>query len=321
MKTDLWYDHFLDSLYEKYPHKAQLTEALMEILSIERESAYRRLRKEVIFPIYEMVKIAKAWNISLDALIGVSKKQTHPFRLQVLKYLNPSKEDISKMEEMIDFLNQFASSTDAEYMEVTNTLPRTLVTGFPQLARYSIFKWMYQYGTDNNVYPFAKVIPSEKVRRIGLDYHACIKKVANVSYIWDPMLFKFLTNDIKFFASIYLISEEDKKLIKEELLSFLDYLSEVSYKGCFPETGNQVNLYISQINLDTNYSYFYSEDIKVCRIRTFLKHEMSSSDMEMTENFKKWMQLKKRSSIQISGVDEPKRIGFFMKQRQLIEEL
>ena len=321
MTTNLWYDRFLDSLYEKYPQKAQLTEALMDLLSIERESAYRRLRKEVIFPIHEVVKIAKAWNISLDTLIGVKTKLSHPFRLQTYKYISPSKLDLTELDGTIDFVEQFASSPDAEFMEVTNTLPRSIFTRFPQLARYNIFKWMYQYGVDDNVHPFAQVIPSDRIRQIGHDYHNAITKVANVSYIWDPMIFNYLVNDINFFSSIYLLTEDDKKLIKDDLLAFLDYMSEVSYKGCFPETGNQVNLYISQINLDTNYSYFYSEEIKVCRIRTFIKHEMSSSDLEMTENFKRWMQLKKRSSVQISGVDEQKRIGFFMKQREIINAL
>jgi len=321
MKTDLWYERFLDALYEKYPQKNQLTEALMGLLSIERETAYRRLRKEVIFPIHEMVKIAKAWNISLDALIGVKAKHIHPFRLQTLKYVNPAKEDLAEMDSFISFLNLFASFPDAEFMEVTNVVPRSLFTGFPQLARYNIFKWMYRYGTEEKVYPFAQVIPTEKIRQLGRDYHAGIKKVASVSYIWDSLLFECLVNDINFFASIYLITEEDKKLIKDELLAFLDYMSEVSYKGCFPETGNQVNLYISQINIDTNYSYFYSEEIKVCRVRAFVKHEMASTDVEMVENFKKWMHLKKRSSIQISGVDEPKRIEFFMKQREIVNDL
>lgn len=321
MKTDLWYDHFLDSLYEKYPQKSELIEALMDLLSIERESAYRRLRKEVIFPVQEVVKIAKNWNISIDALIGVKSSFSHPFRLQTLKYISPSKDDGKEMDAFIDFLNLFAASTDAEYMEVTNTLPRSLVVGFPLLSRYIIFKWMYQYGAEDDVYSFAQVIPSEKVRQIGNDYFAGIKKIANVNYIWDSKVFSYLINDIKYFTSIYLISEEDKEMIKNELFAFLDYMSEVSYKGCFPETGNQVNLYISQLNLDTNYSYFYSEEIKVSRIRTFIKHEMSSTDIGMAENFKKWMHLKKRSSVQISGVDEPKRIEFFMKQREIIENL
>jgi hypothetical protein len=319
--NNVWYDNFLDSLYERYPQKAQLTEALMDLLTIEREAVYRRLRKNVMFPFHEAVKIAKTWNISIDAIIGTGTGHLHPFRMQTLKYISPSKEDMDAMYSLVDFLKRFASSPDSEYMEVTNTLPHSLFTGFPELARYYIFKWTYQYGMENDTYSFAQVVIPEKIRQITDSYYNTIKNVANISYIWDPMVFNYLVNDVRYFASIYLISEEDKELLKIELLAFLDYMSEVSSKGCFPETGNKVNLYISQINLDTNYSYFYSKDTRLCRVRTFIKHEMFSTDVEMTENFKKWLNLKKRSSIQISGVDERQRIEFFMRQRQLIDSL
>ncbi|MDR1633196.1 MAG: hypothetical protein LBR97_10055 [Dysgonamonadaceae bacterium] len=319
--NNLWYDSFLNSLYEKYPQKAQLTEALMDLLAIEREAVYRRLRKNVMFPFHEVVKIAKVWNISIDAIIGANTKHTHQFQLRTLKYISPSKEDMEAMDDFIDFLNRFASSPDSEYMEVTNTLPRSLFTGFPELMRYYIFKWMHQCGMENNIFPFAQVVPSEKIWQLGSRYSGSFKSVVNVSYIWDPMVFNYLVNDIKYFTSIYLITEEDKELLRKELFTFLDYMSDVSSKGCFPETGNQVNLYISQINLDSNYSYFYSKNYRVSRMKAFVKHELSSTDGEMTENFKKWLNLKKNSSIQISGVDERRRIEFFMKQRQLIENL
>ncbi|GAB6012539.1 helix-turn-helix domain-containing protein [Viscerimonas tarda] len=316
-----WYDNFLDSLYERYPHKAQLTGALMDLLTIEREAVYRRLRKDVMFHFHEAIKIAKAWNISIDAITDVDTGYVHPFRLHTLKYINPSKEDIEAMSAFVDWLNRFVSFPDSEYMEVSNTLPRSLFIGFPQLMRYYIFKWMYQYGTESDIYPFARVIPSEEIHQIGISYGNSHKNMADVGYIWDPLIFNYLVNDINYFTSIYLITEEDKELLKKELLAFLDYLSDVSSRGCFPETGNRVNIYISQINIDTNYSYFYSKDTRISRIRTFIKHEMYSTDTGMTENIKKWLNLKKRASIQISGVDEPKRIEFFIKQRQLISEL
>jgi hypothetical protein len=37
--------------------------------------------------------------------------------------------------------------------------------------------------------------------------------------------------------------------------------------------------------------------------------------------FRKWMQLKKRTSMHISGMDEKSKIEFFMKQRQTINTL
>ena len=319
--NDTWYDCFLEALYKKYPQKSQLTEALMDLLSIEREAVYRRLRNDVVFPANEIVKIASSWDISLDEILHINSPQTQLFKLLIVQYINPSKQEFDDLQQLINFVDNFSGSPNAEYMEVSNALPKSLVTGYPILDRYYIFKWVYQYTTDENVLPFSQVVHFEKVRQLGLAYHKMIKRIPTVYYIWDNMLFNYLVSDIKYFVSIYLITEEEKQLIKNELYALLDYMSEVSGKGCFPETGNSVNLYISQINIDTNYNYFYSDTIKVSRVRAFVRYEIASTNEEMATNFRNWMQLKKRSSVQISGVDEKRRIEFFMQQRQLIDSL
>ena len=59
---EIWYNHFMKVLFAKYPKRAQLLEALMHLLQIEREAAYRRLRKDVPFAIQEIVKISAAWH-------------------------------------------------------------------------------------------------------------------------------------------------------------------------------------------------------------------------------------------------------------------
>jgi hypothetical protein len=98
-------------------------------------------------------------------------------------------------------------------------------------------------------------------------------------------------------------------------------MDEVAARGCWPETGNKVSLYISQINIDTNYSYYYSEFVTLCRVHAFAKNEIFTYDQGMVENFRNWMQSKKKSSVQISEADEKNRITFFMKQRELVDTL
>ena len=316
-----WYDYFIEALYKKHPQKSHLTEALMDLLAIEREAVYRRLRNDVAFTAHEIVKIASAWDISLDEILGIHSQQIQMFKAVLLQYVNPSKQEIQAMRRMIDFLETFSAVPTAEYMEVSNVLPRSLITGYPFLARYYIFKWACQYNNDDNILPFCRVAHSDQIRQIGLDYYRVIKQIPITNYIWDYKLFDYLVSDIQYFTSIYLITEDEKQLIKNDLLALLDYMSEVSSKGYFPETGNNINLYISQLNIDTNYNYFYSDTTKLCRIRAFVKYDFSSTNEEMTTNFRSWMNLKKRSSINISGVDEKSRIEYFMKQRQLVETL
>jgi len=320
MANDIWYEHFLEILYKKYPNKAQLTQALMDLLSIEREAVYRRLRQDVMFPFNEIIKIASAWNVSIDEIIGV-KSGYVSFHMRSINYLDPSEEEVSFLQYVIQTINNLKDFPEADFMEVCNRLPRPLFAGFKYLNQFYIFKWMYQYGNEKNIAPFSQTIISEKKLQITDDYYRAVKNIPNTSFMWDHMLFDYLARDIRYFHSVMLITDEEKELIKQDLYALLDYMSEVARKGCYPETQNKVNLYISQLNIDTYYSYTYTQEVKVCFIHVFDKYEIYTFDSEMATNFKAWMQLKKRTSVQISEVDERSRIEYFVKQRQIIDNL
>ena len=320
MENYIWYDNFIEALYQRYPKKQMLAQQLMDLLFIEREAVYRRLRKDVIFTFHEIVKIASTWNISLDEITGVNSGHVS-FLMRPVNFLAPSEKGLSLVRETVNYFEELDPSGDSELMEICNKLPRTLVAGFPFVNRFYLFKWAYQYGQEETDVLYSQTIVPERMRRVMHDYSLAIKNVANMNYIWDHMIFEYLIRDIQYFHSILLITDEEKELIKENLYALLDYISEVASKGCFPETKNKVNLYISQINIDTNYSYFYTENFKICRVHVFNKHEIYTYDPEMINNFRTWMQLKKRSSVQISEVDERSRIEFFMKQRQLVDNM
>lgn len=320
MEDVTWYDIFVENLYKKYPKKTHLVQALINLLGIEREAVYRRLRKEVMFSIAEVVKISSAWNISLDEIIGINPGQVF-FQMRQMNYLIPQEEEINFLRYVIKSIDALKDSPDTEFMDICNKLPRQLVAGYEYLNQFLLFKWTYQYSTDNEVIPFSKIIISEEKRQLTKEYYQAIKQVPNTSFIWDRRVFEYLVNDIQYFCSIYLITKEEKELIKKDLLDLLDYMLEVANKGRYPETQNKVTLYLSQINVDTTYSYTFTTEANICYIHVFEKYELYSFHAEMVANFKTWMQLKKRTSIQISEVDERSRIEFFTQQRQLVERL
>ena len=44
MKKELLYDNLLNAIKEKFPQKTNLVNALVDLLCIEKEAVYRRLR-------------------------------------------------------------------------------------------------------------------------------------------------------------------------------------------------------------------------------------------------------------------------------------
>lgn len=320
MENDMWYDVFMDILYKKFPKKAQLTQELMDLLELEREAVYRRLRGDVFFTAHEVAKIVSAWGISIDEIAGINSEQ-FSFQMKIMNYLEPSKEEQAFMRNIIQAIHYFQDSPDAELMDICNKVPHSLLAGFEYLNQFYLFKWKYLYGGENEVVPFSQVLMSKAEQQIMADYYQAIKQIPNSSFIWDHKIFEYLINDIKYFTSIHLITDIEKEHLKEELYNLLDYMLDVANKGCYPETENKVNLYISQLNVETNYTYTFAPKAKICFVIAFEIYEIFSLNSEMVSNFMTWMQLKKRTSTQISEVDERSRIEFFTKQRQLVDNL
>jgi hypothetical protein len=322
MKNTVYYDLFLDAISKKFPHKSQLVKELVKLLRIEREAVYRRLRKVVSFTMEEVVKISLNWNVSIDNIIFCTPRHIHPIQLNLLRYVNPSETDLHEMENFISALESVKNHPESEYMEVSNLIPGALFSGFQHLARYYTFQWLYRYGGNQTPCPLSLVIQSDKIRQMELAHFNGIANIANVQYICDSQLLESLVRDIKYFESIYLIMPEETQLIKKDIAAWLNFMEEILIKGCFPNTKNQVlNFFISNTDIDTGYAYFSSANKKISMIRTFIMNVAATEDAELCENIKTWIQLKKRASVQISGVNEKWRIDFLNKQRKLIESL
>ena len=315
-----WYDIFIETLYKKYQRKTELIQALMDLLFIEREAVYRRLRREVLFSVYEMAKISKAWNISLDAIMGTNSGNI-PFQLQQMNCINPSKDELEQFRHILQILQSIKDYPDTEFMEICNKLPYQITAGYEYLNRFCLFKCIYQYGNDTEVVPFSKTVISSEKAQYTTEYDKVIKQVPSSSFIFDRRLFEILVSNIRYFYSIRLITAEEKDLIKKDLFNLLDYLLDAANNGCYPETKKKVSLYISEINIGTNYSYTFSKEVQICYVHVFEKYKIYTIEKEMVTNFRRWMQLKKRSSIKISVVNERCRIEYFAKQRQIVDTL
>jgi len=320
MEAMMWYDAFIETVNKKYPKRSKMIKELMELLSLEREAVYRRLRKEVHFSAQEIVMIASSWSLSLDEITGINVGKV-TFQMRTMNYLEPSKDEVGFLRYVIHSIDYLKNFPTTEFMDICNKLPRQLLAGYDYLNKFHLFKWLYQYGNKKGPISFSNTTISEEKSNIAKEYYHAIKQVPNNSFIFDSKIFDYLVSDIKYFCSINLITEKEKELIKKDLQDLLEYLWEVANKGYYPETKNKVNLYISQLKVDTGYSYTFTPDINICYIHVFEKFQIYSFHTEMVANFMTWMQLKKRTSVKISEVDERSRIEFFTQQQELINSL
>lgn len=320
MKYDILYSSFLEKIAQKIPQKTELVDMLANMLCIGKEAVYRRLRKEVPFTFYEVMVISKQLDISLDSLKMDSLPTSKPFTLKLIEYINPAESDFALMEEMTAIMKSFKKGRDPEAGEITNILPQPLYVSYENVFRFYLLKWKYQSNKSHAAVPFKDIVIVDKLRKTQEEYVTWAKRL-HAEYIFDELLFNYLVANVKYFYSIGLMTNEEVLLVQQDLLKILDEIDTLSRTGYFKETGKKVNIYISSINIDTNYVCISAPDFQLTIIKAFLLNGVASTDMATFEEVKRWMRSVKQQSISITEGGEKERVGYLTKQRKLIEGL
>jgi hypothetical protein len=321
MKKDNLLRHFLEVLEKKIPEKTKLVEKLMEILFMEKGAIYRRLRGEVPFSFYEVVNIAEKLDISLTNFVYSDSVRMDRFELNMLDYIKVSNADYNHWEKYISLISSSNSDPNSELAESSNSLPIAIYGKFDSISKFFLFKYQYLNSEIENRISFSDLVVTERLDRVIKAYFKASKNFAKNIYIWDYSIFQYFVTDVHFFSGINLISEDDIQLIKEDLFALLDYVERLTFKGYFEETGNPVSFYISDVNLDADYSYVQINDIHISRIRSFILNSVASSNHYSFYKIKNWINSLKRSSTLINHSGAVYRADFFEKQRKIISEL
>ena len=262
MKQEVLHDNLLKAIREKIPHEENLANVLGNLLCIGKEAIYRRLRGDVPFTLLETAQISKEMNISIDGILESVSPKSRPFQLKLTEFINPLEIDLDMMDNFVDVFRSIEPNAYSEAASSTNILPQALYLKYKFLTRFYLFKWKAQHDGLNAVQPLHEIIFPERMVQIQKNFVIETQRVKDSCYIFDNMIFVYLINDIKYFSSVNLISDDDVRELKEELYQFLDYTERLAARGKF-DNGNRISFYISNINFDTTYSYVQTRKCKL----------------------------------------------------------
>lgn len=321
MKTDFLYGNILDAISSKIPNKRMLAITLAEILNIEMEAVYRRLRGEVAFSFYEIAVISSILGISLDDMMGTGYSLYRPFRLRLIDYADSMEIDYKMLEQNIYIHNLGKDDKTSKIMDCSSVLSPSLYLGYKAISRFFLFKWIYQSRDAEEKIRYNDVYPTERLKKIQERSVNTAKLINQTFYIWDPLIFNYLVNDIRYFISINLLAKDDLLLLKKDLLHFLNDMEMLAAKGRFDDTGNSIYFYISSMNLDTSYCCIEVKHLRISLIRAFTLNAAVSLDYKTYEQISGWLLAILKSSTLISVSGSWQRTTFFGKQRKIINAL
>lgn len=247
MNTDVLNTNLIEVMKNKIPDGVNLANTLMDILYIGKEAVYRRLRGEVPFTLNEASIISKKMGVSLDQIVGISYTNNAMFDLNLLHYSEPIKTYYTIISHYLELFESLRYDLTSELSTASNMIPQTFYLKYDNLSKFRLFKWMYQNEKVNCVKYFSELNLSDELKQAQKDFVNATQYIQTTNYIWDSMMFVNLVNDIKYFASIHLITDEEVIKLQEELLMLLDDLENIAAKGKF-NTGKNVRIYIYPIS-------------------------------------------------------------------------
>jgi len=313
---------FLDILVEKYPQKKELSHLLMDILPIEKEAIYRRLRGEVPFAINELGVVAEALDISVDRLIGYMHVDFIP-RSKKYPELNTDDENQNyrALVNYVEKIKEISAQPYSKHVHAMSYLPLGVCASYPYLLKFKIYMYFHLYGEIDSLKTYKSLELSDKVKKTFAQMGYYLDRISQTSYVWERSLLPHLIENIRYFIAIKLLTPEDIRALKEDLTRMLDDLENSAIKGIFKNTGNKFSLFISSVHMGFTHGYLWSEKSCVSITSMYIIQTFASFDEATCKHTEESIYSLSKLSTLISITGEKERLAFFREQRKLLELL
>lgn len=320
MNTDTLNKNLLDIVKVKLPDGTNIANVLMDILFIGKEAVYRRLRGEVPFTLYEASLIAKKLKISVDNILGLESNSDSIFmELKSQRYYEIQEMDYNMFEEYLEILNIMKEEPYSEFVYCSNLFPLYPTLKSELFSKFYSFKWMYLNMDTKDMKCLDEIDCSQRYLQLNRDIINAVGEFKNTVYIWDSSSFECVLRETRYFANIHLFSPENVQAVREEMHMLINKFEALATRGRF-ENGNKVDIYISNINFDTTYSYVESGKFHISMVGVLGLNSMTSTEQRTLDVIKARTISLKKASTMISESGEMVRISFFDTQRKLVDK-
>jgi hypothetical protein len=306
--------------------RGNLAAELSELLGVNLDAAYRRMRGDTSLTLDEIKKICLKYSISFDSIINYSGSVV-PFQFNAM-----FNEEFSILHYLRDIADQLAVMAQIENSKIVLTamdLPYFRIFGFKALSKFKLFFWQRsvlnlekfkfkKFDVDDEMDEYLEVVD-----RIYRDYH----KVESVE-IWAPeSLDSTIKQVIYYIESGLFTNKKTIDAIYQDLEFLLNKLENEAALGKkilqSPKeiVTSKFDMYQSDIFLSNNSIQANIDD----RVYSYVSFNSFNSLMSFSPSFslecKMWIEQIRLKSVLLSEVSEKLRYQYFLKLRNRLEEL
>ncbi|HEX5168447.1 MAG TPA: helix-turn-helix transcriptional regulator [Cyclobacteriaceae bacterium] len=245
---------FLDEVKKRVPSNISFADDLSEILSISRDSAYRRIRGETVLSLDEVKLICNHYGVSLDALLSTTSN-TVTFRYQAVDEKTFAFE--SWMKSILANLEMIHAVPEKELFYSAKDVPVFYHFDYPDLTAFKIYFWNKTVlGASFQEEKFnPKMISNDLIslaKRIWQKYAALPS-----TEFWSEETTNITLRQIEFtYDCGFFANPDDAKILLEQYCTMLSNVRKWAAAGIKNSTGESFKLYKNEIMIADNTIFF-----------------------------------------------------------------
>lgn len=324
MRADYQKEIF-DIIKRKIKGQDTIGNVISEVLSISPDAAYRRYRGETLLTIYELEKLSKTFNISLDRLFQANTNKVL-FDIQLLEEFDYSMEPY--LNSILQNLSMLKQQKDPKLTITINNTPFLQLLNFPHLVRFKLFFWAKTHlqvdEYKDTLFKHDKIVDS--TFQIGKEILQAYNSIPSRE-LFDPELLRGFIREIYYYFNAHHFEDPKYALfLLDSLDRLIDHMKEqasVGKKFIFgttpPATGNEFELYYNEtLNSITSIQYC-AEDFEGLYLAHNFMNYIHTTDEAYIEDSKKVLEKQFANSSLISVVNERERNNYFFHIKNTVD--
>lgn len=307
---------FLDQIRNRIPANIALADELAELLSISRDSAYRRIRGETVLSLEEVKKLYDRYGVSLDAILSPASDMAL-FHHRALTTEYTLERWLNSLAKNLELVNSF---TGKEMIYAAKDIPIFHYFRLPAMANFKMFFWLKTVIKDphfaqQQFHPNA--IPKELLAA-GARVWKLYSTVPSTE-IWSDEAINDMLKQIEFYHECGYFSEPGQPLaLCDTLIQLLTIVKEEAADGKKTD-GAPYKLFENEILIGDNTVFARMDATRVVYINYNTLNLLTTLQQSFCEKTERYLDNLVRNSIQISATAEKERNKFFNKMKERIE--
>lgn len=318
---------FFERLKERLPENYSLVDSVVDAIGCSKDAAYRRMRGETALSIDETVTLAKTFNLSLNELSSQSD-QSVVFRRG--KHIHTVDDYRVYLQESLVQLEQIAATKHHMYY-LAKDIPIFYQFAFPHLGAFKIYVWMksvYNLEKLNGENYALKDVPADMLELAHKQWEVYSR--LNTTEIWNDTTVLSLINQLEYYYEAGLLASREEAL---KIVEDFHAMMKVIYRQALSQ--QKIHAHNHEESSSATYAMYYheillmdnhilaefKEDLRYYFVPYAGLNYMHTTDHDMTQDVKAYLDQATKKSSLISDVSEKERNKFFIRIKNRIERL